>query len=52
VFSITFASTDTQTLGVADTANGALKGSTSVKVTTASTSGGGRGGGGGKSTGC
>jgi hypothetical protein len=53
VFSVTFTSTGTQTLGVADTANGSLKGQTSVKVVTGTTSGGGGGatGGGGGATG-
>jgi hypothetical protein len=48
VFSVTFVSTGTQTIGVGDTVNGAIKGSTSVKVTTSTTSGGGGGGGGGR----
>lgn len=54
-FSITFASTGTQSIGVQDTNNGALKGQTSVKVVvqTVSTGGGGTatGGGGGTATG-
>lgn len=45
VFSVTFVSTGTQTIGVADMANGAIKGSTQVKVVTSTTSGGGGGGG-------
>jgi hypothetical protein len=51
VFSVTLASTGTQTINMADTTNTSLKGSTSVKVTTATTSGGGGGGGGGTATG-
>ncbi len=47
VFSVTFVSTGTQAINVADLANGALKGSTSVKVVTQTTSGGGGTGGGG-----
>lgn len=49
VFSITFTSTGTQSIGVQDTVIGSLKGQTSVKVVTAptSTGGGGSGGGGG-----
>jgi len=46
-FSVTLASTGTQTIGVADTLNGSFKGQVSVKVTTGTTSGGGATGGGG-----
>jgi hypothetical protein len=51
VFSVTFASTGTQTLGVQDVLNGSLKGSTSVTVKTSTNTGGGGGGGGGTATG-
>jgi hypothetical protein len=47
VFSVTFSSTGTQTLSVADTLNGALKGSTPIIVKTGTTSSGGATGGGG-----
>lgn len=51
-FSVTFTSTGTQTIGVQDVLNGALKGQTSVKVNTSgSASGGGTGGGGGGGSG-
>jgi hypothetical protein len=45
VFSVTLASTGTQTIGVSDTVNGSIKGQTSVKVVTSTTSTGGGGGG-------
>ena len=51
VFTVTLASTGTQTIGFADKLTGSIKGSTSVKVVAATTSGGGGGGGGGTSTG-
>ena len=45
VFSATLTSTGTQTIGVQDTLNGALRGQTRIKVVA---SGGGGGGGGGR----
>ena len=52
-FLVTFTSTGTQTLGVADTANGAFKGQTSISIKASgggggTATGGGGGGGGGK----
>jgi hypothetical protein len=46
VFSVTFTSTGTQTITIGDVNNGALKGSTQVKVVTSTTSTGGSTGGG------
>ena len=49
VFSVTLSSTGTQTIGVQDTLNGALKGQTSVQIVASGGGGGGGGtGGGGK----
>ncbi len=45
-FSITLTATGTQTIGIQDTLNGAMKAQTSVKVVAQSTGGGGTGGGG------
>ena len=46
VFSITLTATGTQTIGIQDTLNGAMKAQTSVNVVAQSTGGGGTGGGG------
>ena len=46
VFSITLAATGTQTIGIQDPLNGAMKAQTSVNVVAQSTGGGGTGGGG------
>ncbi len=48
VFSITLTATGTQTIGIQDTLNGAMKAQTSVNVVAQTTSGGGGTGGGGK----
>ncbi len=46
VFSVTLTAIGTQTIGIQDTLNGAMKAQTSVKVVAQTTSGGGTGGGG------